>query len=58
MRSAQVARSGRVVVLSFHQPSPAMFAMLDAVWLMGAGHIVFSGRCWLGLDLGPRLGFG
>ncbi len=47
-----------MVVLSFHQPSPAMFAMLDAVWLMGAGHIVFSGRCWLGLDLGPRLGFG
>lgn len=39
----QVARAGRVVILSFHQPSPAMFSLLDRAYLMANGHIVFHG---------------
>lgn len=39
----QVASGGRIVALSFHQPSPAMFNLLDRVFLMTQGHCVFSG---------------
>lgn len=38
-----VARSGRIVMLSFHQPSPAMFNMLNRTFLMAEGHCVFHG---------------
>lgn len=44
MRSLRaVARAGRVVLLSFHQPSPAMFSLLDRVYLVAAGRAVFGG---------------
>jgi hypothetical protein len=39
----QVAASGRIVVLSFHQPSPAMFNLLDRAFLLAAGRCVYSG---------------
>ena len=39
----QVASGGRIVLLSFHQPSPAMFSLLDRTFLMAAGHCIFSG---------------
>ena len=38
-----VASAGRVVMLSFHQPSPAMFGLLDRVFLMARGHVLYSG---------------
>ena len=38
-----VASAGRIVMLSFHQPSPAMFDLLDRVFLMARGHVLFSG---------------
>jgi ABC-type multidrug transport system ATPase subunit/ABC-type multidrug transport system permease subunit len=38
-----VANSGRIVMLSFHQPSPAMFNLLDRCFLMAQGRCVFSG---------------
>eukprot|EP00884_Botryococcus_braunii_P012056 jgi/Botrbrau1/20851/Bobra.0156s0075.2 len=40
----QVAEHGRIVMLSFHQPSPAMFDLLDRAFLMARGHVVFTGR--------------
>ncbi|EIE21490.1 hypothetical protein COCSUDRAFT_66913 [Coccomyxa subellipsoidea C-169] len=40
----QVAQAGRVVMLSFHQPSPAMYELLDRVFLMARGHMVYSGE--------------
>ena len=40
----QVAQAGRIVLLSFHQPSPAMYDMLDRAFLMSKGHIVFCGE--------------
>lgn len=40
---SQVARAGRIVLLSFHQPSPAMFETLDRVFLMARGRVVFCG---------------
>ena len=39
-----VASAGRIVLLSFHQPSPAMFDLLDRVFLMARGHVLYSGR--------------
>ncbi len=30
-------------MLSFHQPSPAMFSLLDRAYLLAAGTCVFSG---------------
>ena len=41
---AQVAQAGRIVMLSFHQPSPAMYELLDRVFLMARGHMVYSGE--------------
>jgi hypothetical protein len=38
-----VASSGRVVVLTFHQPSPAMFYLLDRTFLLAQGYCVYSG---------------
>ena len=38
-----MARAGRIVLLSFHQPSPAMFETLDRVFLMARGKVVYSG---------------
>lgn len=38
-----VARAGRIVVTSLHQPSPAVFSMLDRALLMAQGHVVFEG---------------
>lgn len=44
MRSLQaVAASGRVVALSLHQPSPALFGALDSAMLLAAGQLVYSG---------------
>ena len=44
MRSLQaVAASGRVVALSLHQPSPALFGALDSAMLLAAGLVVYSG---------------
>ncbi len=31
-------------MLSFHQPSPAMYELLDRVFLMARGHMVYSGE--------------
>ncbi|EFN53179.1 hypothetical protein CHLNCDRAFT_136987 [Chlorella variabilis] len=39
----QVAGDGRIVLLSYHQPSPAMFTLLDRAYLMAQGHCLFSG---------------
>lgn len=39
----QVASGGRIVLLSFHQPSPAMFSLLDAAYLMARGRCIFAG---------------
>jgi energy-coupling factor transporter ATP-binding protein EcfA2 len=44
MRSLQaVADSGRVVALSLHQPSPALFGALDNAMLLAGGVLVYSG---------------
>ena len=40
----QVAQAGRIVLLSFHQPSPAMYELLDRAFLMSKGHVVFCGE--------------
>ena len=32
------------MLLSFHQPSPAMYELLDRVFLMSKGHVVFCGE--------------
>ncbi len=39
----QVASAGRIVMLSFHQPSPSMFSLLDRAYLLARGSCVFSG---------------
>ena len=39
----QVAGGGRIVLLSFHQPSPAMFSLLDRAYLLAGGACVFAG---------------
>ena len=40
----EVARAGRIVLLSYHQPSPAMFETLDRVFLMARGRVLFAGE--------------
>jgi hypothetical protein len=42
-RRGQLASGGRIVVLSVHQPSPAIFSLLDRTYLMAAGHCVYAG---------------
>ena len=42
--AVQMARSKRIVVLSMHQPSPAMFSLLDKCFLVVQGNIAFAGR--------------
>lgn len=44
LMASQVGQAGRVVMLSFHQPSPAMYELLDRVFLMARGHMVYSGE--------------
>lgn len=39
----QVARQGRTVLLSLHQPSPDMYSLLDSVLLLAAGRRVYCG---------------
>jgi hypothetical protein len=39
-----VAQAGRIVMLSLHQPSEAMFDQLDRAFLMARGHLVYSGE--------------
>jgi ABC-type multidrug transport system ATPase subunit len=38
-----LARAGRVVVATLHQPSPRVFLALDAVFLLAGGRVVFAG---------------
>jgi ABC-type multidrug transport system ATPase subunit len=38
-----LARAGRVVVATLHQPSPRVFLALDAVFLLAGGRAVFAG---------------
>lgn len=38
-----MAAAGRIVLLSVHQPSPPMFALLDRAYLLAAGACMFSG---------------
>eukprot|EP00891_Asterochloris_glomerata_P008052 jgi/Astpho2/8052/Aster-03001 len=38
-----VAAGGRIVMLSFHQPSPSMFALLDVALVMAQGVVAFQG---------------
>ena len=38
-----LADNGRIVMLSFHQPSPAMFSLLDRCVLLAQGVCVYSG---------------
>lgn len=60
----RLAVSGRIVLLSFHQPSPAMFSLLDNVFLLAQGKCVFSGSphavephfARLGLPCPPNVG--
>jgi ABC-type multidrug transport system ATPase subunit len=39
----QLADRGRIVMLSFHQPSPAMFNLLDKVYLLSKGRRMYAG---------------
>eukprot|EP00887_Chlorella_sp_A99_P006677 scaffold3.g6677.t1 len=39
----EIASGGRIVLLSFHQPSPAMFNLLDRAYLMAEGHCLYAG---------------
>eukprot|EP00878_Enallax_costatus_P007470 GHUV01007823.1.p1 GENE.GHUV01007823.1~~GHUV01007823.1.p1 ORF type:complete len:559 (+),score=173.47 GHUV01007823.1:992-2668(+) len=39
----QVASSGRVVALSLHQPTPAIYGSLDTAMLLAAGLLVYAG---------------
>lgn len=39
----QVARQGRAVIMSLHQPSPDMFRLLDTAMLLAAGQRVYFG---------------
>jgi hypothetical protein len=43
---AQVAGEGRIVLLSYHQPSPAMFSLLDRAHLMAQVRGSCCGSWW------------
>jgi len=40
----ELAKSGRTVITTIHQPSSAMFQMFDNVLLLADGHIVYYGK--------------
>jgi hypothetical protein len=54
MRTAQdIARHGRVVVMSLHQPSPDMFDSLSQVLLLAKGRLAYLGSP---ANVGPHFG--
>lgn len=39
----EIAHSGKIVILTIHQPRSDIFKMLDNVMILNAGEMVFSG---------------
>eukprot|EP01083_Nonionella_stella_P026518 73020_1 len=54
---AELARSGRTVISTIHQPSSEMFERFDQLCLISSGHIVYLGPCSESVDYFAKLGF-
>lgn len=53
----RLARNGRMVLLSLHQPSEAVFNELDKILLLARGHAVYCGDASAVSDYFFRMGF-
>ena len=57
-----LAKGGRTIITTIHQPSSRLYQQLDRLILMSDGHVMYSGRAteaatWFGL-LGCKLPYG
>jgi hypothetical protein len=52
----RLARGGRVVITTIHQPSSRLYQRLDALLLLSQGHVMYSGRSAAATEWFERLG--
>jgi hypothetical protein len=52
----RLARGGRAVITTIHQPSSRLYQRLDALLLLSQGHVMYSGRSAAAAEWFERLG--
>uniref|UniRef100_H3G7N3 ABC transporter domain-containing protein n=1 Tax=Phytophthora ramorum TaxID=164328 RepID=H3G7N3_PHYRM len=53
----QIARDGRTVIATIHQPSSELFALFDQLYLLSDGSPVFQGKALESVDYFASLGY-
>jgi ABC-type multidrug transport system ATPase subunit len=54
----RLAKTGRTIISTIHQPSSKIFAHFDRVMLMVDGHIIYDGRAGESMEYFARLNLG
>uniref|UniRef100_M4BS98 ABC transporter domain-containing protein n=1 Tax=Hyaloperonospora arabidopsidis (strain Emoy2) TaxID=559515 RepID=M4BS98_HYAAE len=57
MQLQQIARGGRTVIATIHQPSSEVFALFDRLYLLSEGSCVFYGKALDSVDYFASLGY-
>ncbi|KAG7386670.1 hypothetical protein PHYBOEH_008609 [Phytophthora boehmeriae] len=57
MQLQQIARGGRTVIATIHQPSSEVFALFDQLYLLSDGSAVYHGRASESVDYFASLGY-
>uniref|UniRef100_A0AAV1TAD2 ABC transporter domain-containing protein n=1 Tax=Peronospora matthiolae TaxID=2874970 RepID=A0AAV1TAD2_9STRA len=57
MQLQQIARGGRTVIATIHQPSSEVFALFDRLYLLSEGSCVFHGKAVDSVDYFASLGY-
>ncbi|OWZ01492.1 ABC transporter [Phytophthora megakarya] len=57
MQLQQIARDGRTVIATIHQPSSEVFALFDQLYLLSDGAAVYQGKALASVDYFSSLGY-
>ncbi|KAG1687836.1 hypothetical protein DVH05_004567 [Phytophthora capsici] len=57
MQLQQIARAGRTVIATIHQPSSELFALFDQLYLLSDGSAVYHGKASESVDYFASLGY-
>ncbi|OWY92372.1 ABC transporter, partial [Phytophthora megakarya] len=57
MQLQQIARDGRTVIVTIHQPSSEVFALFDQLYLLSDGAAVYQGKALASVDYFSSLGY-
>ena len=52
-----LAKGGRAVITTIHQPSSRIYQQLDTLLLLSGGHAIYYGRAQLAVDYFEKIGF-